>query len=388
MSPWPPHVYRRQGLAKGVSPALIDTALAQAHSLQNKNYPAILTLNHLAARTEVSFEYLRDVVSRRIDAYRVFNLRKQSTGYREICIPAAPLLWVQQWIHSNILVRTKQHPASFAYAPGSSTRDCARIHCGARWMIKLDIQSFFESISEIQVYNVFHSIGYGPLVAFELSRLCTRRSSSGLERYKARNWRSHGHGRYIGKGRYSINTYRRVLMGHLPQGAPTSPILSNLAVVDLDEKLRRLAAREGMSYSRYSDDLVFSTARDDFSRKIAASIIGEVYRELSRRGFDPNRNKAVVSPPGARKIVLGLVVDGDSPRLPKEFKERLRQHLYYLNKYGVANHAQKQGFKSLFSMKRHIEGLAFYALHIEKSFGEEVLNRLAAIDWPPLASSS
>lgn len=384
MRSWPPHAYLRQGAAKGVAPDLLERALSKARFLQQKDLPAILTLNHLAERVGVSHDYLRDVIARKSSPYKVFRLQKRRGGYRQICVAEPPLQLVQKWVNQNILSSIKPHPASFAYAPGSSSIECARLHCQARWLIKLDIQSFFESISEIQVYNVFRGLGYDALVAFELSRICTRLSKYSWK-YRSRTWTVRGFSSYAFlRQRYSIESYRRLRIGHLPQGAPTSPMLSNLAMFEFDERLTQIAHREGMCYTRYSDDLVFSTGREVFSRKIARGIVGQVYRELAVRGFRPHRSKVVVSPPGGRKVVLGLLVDGDDPRLPREFKERLQQHLYFIEKYGVAQHAEKQRFSSMFSMRRHLEGLARYAWQVEKRFGTEMMQRLATIDWPPL----
>ena len=78
---------------------------------------------------------------------------------------------VQRWIAAHILNPLPVHHCSFAFKPGSSIIKCAARHTGARWLVKMDIAGFFSSISEIQVYRVFLSLGYQPLVAFELARL-------------------------------------------------------------------------------------------------------------------------------------------------------------------------------------------------------------------------
>jgi RNA-directed DNA polymerase len=77
-------------------------------------------------------------------------------------------------LNANVLEHMSPHPASMAFSRGNSIRDAAAPHSGARWLIKMDIMNFFESVTERQVYRVFEDIGYEPLVAFELARLCTR----------------------------------------------------------------------------------------------------------------------------------------------------------------------------------------------------------------------
>jgi RNA-directed DNA polymerase len=224
MDLWPPHLYRAEGARFGCSDAILEAALAQAHSLQRVELPALLTLRHLAWRTETRYEDLRDYVEGVPDAYRTFRIRKRSGGTRLICIPAGPLIRVQRWLARNVLNRVPPHHASVAYAPGSSIVECAKYHCGSRWLVKIDVRNFFESISEIQAFRVFAELGYARLLAFELGRICTRRYGN-----------SRRNNRMVWKqvdGFYSIRKYGNTYgnsrqLGHLPQGAPTSPMLSN-----------------------------------------------------------------------------------------------------------------------------------------------------------------
>ena len=223
--------------------------------------------------------------------------------------------------------RLPVHAASHAFIKGSSIKKCAARHCGAKWLIKIDIKDFFGSISEIQVYRVFRSVGYQPLVAFELARLCTITPG---ER-SLRNYLPHWH---VRKPNFKIPTYQRKLLGYLPQGAPTSPNLANLIMLDRDEKLTALARDFGLNYTRYSDDLCFSSRKKNFGRNQAEQIIPEVYAILNKAGYRPNLRKTKIVPPGAKKVVLGLNIDGPRPMLPKETKDRIRQHLYYLEQFG------------------------------------------------------
>ena len=124
-------------------------------------------------------------------------------------------------------------------------------------------------------------------------------------------------------------------LGYLPQGAPTSPMLSNLVMRELDGIIQRLADAAGLTYTRYSDDLTFSTRSKEFSRFKARGFISEVGKALTVFGFQPQHRKTKVVPPGSRKLVLGLQVEGDVSRLTREFKDKLRQHLYYLEKHGA-----------------------------------------------------
>src|SRR5205823_5981263 len=99
---------------------------------------------------------------------------KKCAGFAVYGVRNVSLMQVQRWIAQRILALGRPHTASFAYAKGNSIKDAAALHCGCRWLIKLDVRRFFESISEIAVYHVFCRLGYQPLVAFELARICTR----------------------------------------------------------------------------------------------------------------------------------------------------------------------------------------------------------------------
>lgn len=379
MPPWPPHLYRRAGRDAGRPPELVERALAQASAVQSAaDLPAVLTLNHLATEVGVSYRTLRAVVSRSLThPYRLFQVTKRSGGHRQICVPIPPLLAAQRWVARHVLAPVRPHPASFAYAPGRSPVECARMHCGCRWLIKVDVQQFFESISERQVYRVFRGLGYQPLVAFELTRLCTRVGALAGGRYRQRRWRN-----WTTEGRYSITGYRSTRVGHLPQGAPTSPMLSNLVARGLDERLSAHAAASGLLYTRYADDLIFSTGNAGFDRTHATALVRCVYDELRVSGLRPRTAKTVVSPPGARKVVLGLLVDRERPRLTREFRERLELHVYYLVKRGPVSHLEQRGFRSIGGMREHICGLLTYANHIEPDFVAPLLVDFQSVEWP------
>ncbi|MBL8476000.1 MAG: RNA-directed DNA polymerase [Methyloversatilis sp.] len=272
----------------------------------------------------------------------------------------------------HILQRVQVHRASHAFKKGDSIVRCADRHAGARWLIKMDIADFFGSVSEIDIYRVFVALGYNPLVSFELARICTELPFRS-DKYKLASWKCHF-------ARRGIPDYGQRHIGRLPQGAPSSPMLANLAMATTDQKLEQIAANAGLTYTRYSDDLTFSTT-GDFDRGRAYRLIEEVASVLKRRGLFPNRAKTVVVHPGARRLVLGLLVDGDAPRLTRGFRDRLRQHLYYLEKLGITAHVQARGFESSGGLYRHLRGLIDYANSVDPSYAAPLLARLEALPW-------
>ena len=375
---WSPQLYKQEGLKLGRPESLLDVSIAHSEEVINSQYnlPSILSLKHLSKRTGVNYRKLREYVAcGDYDAYKRFSIRKRSGGRRFIRVPAPPLMRTQKWINEFILKDIPVHPASHAFKMGSSIRDCAIKHCGAKWLIKVDVMDFFESVSEIQVFRIFKELEYQPLVAFELTRLCTIATPWRSPRQHYENWR-------VRKYNESIPEYNRDLLGYLPQGAPTSPLLSNLIMRNHDAELDEIAANYGLIYTRYSDDLIFSTRSKTLNRVIAKEVVHKVYGILSQAGFRPQYRKTKIIPPGSKKIVLGLNVDGTMPRLQKEFKDRLRQHLYYLEKLGPVEHFNRRSFDSVWGMKCHVRGLIDYANMIEPEYSVLCLKKFEEIDWP------
>lgn len=382
MPTWRSQHFKKAAERAGIPSEVTGNAIATVAALrrQSQTAPIIFSLRHLSRLSAVSYTYLRSVVERNEpDAYRLFRIRKrplpnEKLRYRVIAVPDPRLKQVQQWIDQKILAHATPDEASVAFTNGASVYEAASMHCGARWLIKLDIRSFFESISEQQAYGVFYELGYQPLVAFELARLCTRMRLKlpPPERFAAP------------RRRFVIGAYVSSQQGYLPQGAPTSPRLSNLAVRSLDEEIRSIAERYNLIFTRYADDLALSTVSDDFSRRTASSVIGQIYRAIAKFGLSPNLSKTHIVSPRGRKVVLGLLVDGDRPRLRREFKARLRQHLYYLTQsdVGPARHAEVNGEATIYGLRNHVKGLLAFAHGVEPSYAMKQTELFNTIEWP------
>jgi RNA-directed DNA polymerase len=428
-----PQHYQTEGALQGKNLQVIASAAETWRLLAKRHHflPPVFSLAHLARLSGTRYQFLRRVVGRREpEPYRVFVIRKRPEPqgamrvkrgllrrrYRTICVPAYELLRVQTWIARRILRDIPMHEASTAYGKGANVYNGAAVHAGCHWLVKTDVREFFESISEISVYSVFRSLGYQPLISFEMARLCTRvgrlTPRKMRKRWIIRHPGERGHVAYSlvrtdgGGGAYQpyehlgpsdvrlITNLRAgestdwsrlpnvARLGHLPQGAPSSPMLANLAVRALDEELLALAGATGCRYTRYADDITFSTARRDFSRETGIGLVGQIYRLLSRHGLSPNTAKTEIRGPGDRRIVLGLLVNKGQPRLVRDFRERMRMHLYYLHKHGPAEHARKRGFRTVFGLRRHLEGLVSYACQIDGNLGPKYKEALARVPWP------
>ncbi|MCK5910028.1 MAG: RNA-directed DNA polymerase [Caulobacter sp.] len=378
MSSWNPQHYRFDGERQGVPGAVIDSALAIMGRIRrvDPRMTPVFTLRHLSEMTGTRYGLLRSVVARRTHPYKVFTLKKAIPGrtrVRLICTPNRELKTTQDWIVRNILQHTRAHPASYAYHPGSRPEFAARMHCGCDFLLKVDIEDFFTRVTEGKICEVFEGLGYPDLIAFELARLTTVVASGGKSPSvdPAVRWPT-------------IKAYQHAAEGFLPQGAPTSPMLSNLVMRHLDDRFAAMAAAANMKYTRYADDLAFS-ARKPHTRATVAAFKRKVLRELSEAGYRPNLRKTAIRGPGARRIVLGMLVDGPEPRLSREFKDDLRQHLHYLasEDFGPSRHAERQKL-SVSTLYHRVRGLIGWAMRVEPKFGAKCLAQFEAVAWPPI----
>jgi RNA-directed DNA polymerase len=374
MSSWTPHLFQREGEERGYDPEYLAALIVEGNRLNARNLPVVFTLGHIANTCGVSYALLERIVRRQIEGYRVFNIRKRQGGYRQISVPDPDLLLVQRWIHQNILAVQSTNVAATAYGRGCNAKKNAERHNAAKWLVKLDITDFFESISERQVFHVFSAIGYPALLAFHLTRLCTKVAVRSLK-YRKRRWKTRAFGRYG----FHANRF----LGHLPQGAPTSPMLANLVCVALDKEMQSLADRFNCTYSRYADDIVFSAL--SMTRAVATEVIRLASVIAGNFGFSRNRQKTHVATPGSRRIVTGLLVDGSEPKLTREFKQTICIHLYHARTKGIHGHCARRGFRSLLGFKAHLDGLIKYAEHIEPAFGSACRTEFTALNWGELA---
>ena len=203
-------------------------------------------------------DWLADVRSmeRRVEAaklrnYRYLWLHRPGGPPRAIERPKARLKASQRLLLREILERIPAHPAAHGFIGGRSARSHAAVHAGQGAVLRFDLEDFFASVRAQRVFGIFRSAGYAEAVAHRLTGLCTNvvplsEWSSLARPREARAIAAH----------WRLGT--RLAVPHLPQGAPTSPALANLAAFSLDRRVAGLAARLEARYTRYADDLVLS----------------------------------------------------------------------------------------------------------------------------------
>jgi hypothetical protein len=369
MRAWSPDSYLTEGRKRGVSDDVLLAALRVYDRIAETapRVTPLVTLGHLAHVCGVQYAWLRAVVDRSVFPYFTFRLRKRRGGFRTIFVPEHRLLLVQRWINTNVLERLEPLQYAYAYLPGSNIATAAARHCGSRWMIKVDIENFFPSVTAASAYSLFRNeVGFPALLAFELARICTVDGSD--------EQTDRGAGPYFPRG-----------VGSLPTGAPTSPMISNLVMRSADLHLAALARQNGARYGRYADDLVFTSGGGNFGRRHVSSLLVGISNELRANGFLVNHEKTLVMPPGTRKTFLGLDVTGNDPKIRHELKARLRQHYNFIRKHGPAEHARRRRFASIPALERHLWGLISFVQQVEPDYAALMKAYHDAVRWPVLS---
>lgn len=220
--------------------------------------------------------------------YRSFPLKKKDGTKRDIDTPRTYLKVIQWWILDNILNHVQIAENVFGFVAGRSAVQNAEYHLGAKHVLNVDIRQFFPSITLDQVHAIFRTIGYQDDVAGMLSELCC-------------------------------------LDGYVPQGAPTSPAIANLVLRELDTELSVLAERAGHRYSRYADDLTFSS-----QLWIEKEFLNLVEKAVKVAGFELKPEKTRFSGSEGRMEVTGVVIN-EKPQPTRVWRKRARATLHKLS---------------------------------------------------------
>ena len=293
--------FRKSVQQTGMPEQRITKMLAYAENLSIQGLPIIFDQLHLSLLVGYDYSYLVAVSNSASYFYKHYEIPKRRGGTRPIDEPLPSLKEIQRWVLGNILVPASSFmvsPVAKAFMPGKSLRENARFHRGRKKVVALDISDFFPSIGFGAVYGAFEEMGYDKAVAVMLAKLCTFRKC-------------------------------------LPQGAPTSPMLSNMVFKRLDDHIFHYCRKRGIQYTRYADDLTFSG--DDINTN---HLVSYVKMLLATRQFVLNEEKTKVMSQGRRQNVTGVVVN-EKLQVPRVYRDKIRQEVYYCIKFGVIGHMRK-----------------------------------------------
>jgi retron-type reverse transcriptase len=302
----------------------------------------LTTLSSIAKNFGIQIQYLEDLV----------NSEDNSSSYTQMKIPKVsnPYLYRTVYqpeyfisgLHKNILTEIKYflttvtlddyiHSSAHGFITKRSIATNASIHLGKQYLLQIDIKNFFESIPIQKIIEVFKKIGCTEEIAIFLTKIC------------------------------SVN-------GILKEGLNTSPMLANLYFYDIDIQLYDIAQRHNCTYTRYADDMTFSSNNN--IREM--TILKEVIETLHTQSLSLADEKTRYSSYGQAQYVTGLSISNNLyPRIPRKVKKLLRLELHYIHKHGFDEHFHRRG-ESFDLGHARLKGWIDYILSVEPILGQKM----------------
>jgi RNA-directed DNA polymerase len=295
----------------------------------------------------------RRAADERLRHYRYGWITRDSGRVRALERPKPRLKALQRRVLHEILDLIPAHPAAHGFTRGRSARTHAAVHVGRPVVIGLDLEDFFASVPARRVFGIFRAAGYPEAVAHALTGLCTNAMPVDV-------WARLPRPRDPALIAPHHRLGRRLATPHLPQGAPTSPALANLAAFGLDRRLAGLATAFATTYSRYADDLTFSGGHARDLRRIAVGICAD-------EGFRVNPQKSRLVTRAGRQRVCGIVVN-ERLNVDRREYDRLKAVLHDLRLHGpaAANRAAVPDFRA------HLLGRIAWVASLNPGRGEKL----------------
>jgi RNA-directed DNA polymerase len=285
-----------QGLGQSVS----ADELAEINRLTRAGLPPITSDEALSVMTGYNRGFIWSLKSQTNKHYRVFKIPKGRLS-RQIEAPRAGLKLIQKWLSIHFANVLKPHEAVHGFVQGRSHITAAREHLNASWVFSVDIENFFPSTTRESIVSALKLIGYQTVASLEiLSQLCS---------YE----------------------------GRLSQGAPTSPVLANAALSEIDNHISVLAQKFGARFTRYADDIVISGVND-----VPTNLFAEIERIFDDTPWRLSESKRHLSVKPNRLKVHGLLVHGATLRLTKGYRNRVRAFAHVLKNEKVKNEDVKK----------------------------------------------
>lgn len=282
--------------------------------------PWLPGIKELASQVNLSESLLQRILRQPAAFYRVVAIPKRTGGTRELSCPAKPVKAVQAWILRSILERVRLDEAATAYIRRKTLLDNVEPHQRNQYVMCLDLQSFFDTITEPRVRGIFRALGYPENSAHMLSRMCTFR-------------------------------------GRLPQGGVTSPYLSNITCMKMDRRIRRYVGLRNVTYTRYADDITLSAA-DPKNLFACIKLVREIIKD---EGFQINEKKTRVLFPRHSRRITGLVIDQHKNRIGvgRSRRKYLRGRIHSLERGTLVKEDREK-------LTRHLEGWLAYMASVDR----------------------
>jgi RNA-directed DNA polymerase len=278
-------------------------------------------------------------------SYKTFSIPKRRGGTRTISAPANNLKILQQKLNHVFRLVYKTKNVVHGFAVGKDIVTNAALHTKRRFVLNIDLKDFF------------HSINFGRVRGMLMARPY-----------------------FVGSGAATVLAQVCTFDGKLPQGAPTSPMVTNMVCGRLDSELKKLAFSHRCNYTRYADDITISSSRRSFPHSLAehkgapgsAAVGIELMKAIKSNGFEVNPDKVRLQLFNERQEVTGLVCN-KFPNVPRAYIRQLRGTLHAWKKFGglaaaahfFANYYHKRpGIGDVEVFKRVIRGRIEFVGHV------------------------
>jgi len=332
-------------------------------SLVNKNLPVIESGKELSAFFGITNNELNWLAQKyRLQVRQPEHLRhyhyslhkKRDGNYRLLESPKRRLKSLQRQINNRILNHCKVHQAAHGFIKKNNCKTHAAIHTNKKFLFVFDLQQCFQSIQWHQIYSIFSNLGYSREVSYYLTKICTHQ-----------NYANH-------PLLYKLDSLQqsRLKTRHLPQGAPSSPALSNLVLYHLDKRLTGLAKKLHLEYSRYADDLAFS-GNQQRCWKFFEPLVGAICLE---EGFQLNHRKSRILKTAQRQKLTGIVVN-QKVNIDRRYYDQLKATLHNCQRHGLSsqNRFNHPDFRA------HLLGCIQYVKSLNSNKGEKLYQLFQSI---------
>jgi len=306
-------IYLGDNISKGLSQKESDK-----EKLAKNNLPEFPNALALAEAMKITLGQLRFLAYNRevskVSHYKRFYMQKKSGGKRLISAPMPRLKSAQYWILENILYKVPLHEAAHGFTPERSILSNATPHVGKDVVVNFDFKDFFPTLTFGRVKGAFLNLGYSQQIATILAALCTEPNVDEVE---------------MDGTTYYVSSGERFL----PQGAPTSPAITNIICYKLDARMAGMAKSLNFNYSRYADDMTFSASGED--AKQVQKVIWRVKSISTSEGFNLHPDKLRIMRKGNRQEVTGIIVN-DQVGVDRRNLKKFRALLHQIRQTGMA----------------------------------------------------
>jgi len=300
-----------------------------------------MILERISQETGLGLRILSRITTSANHRYKVYYIPKRRGGERRIQHPSRELKFIQRWIAENVLSKLPVHEAALGYRKGINIHHVASMHSKNNFLLILDLANFFESINKADVFGLLRR-NAGRFVpelteedALVISRVATR-------------------------------------YGRLTIGAPSSPILSNAVMYEFDAVISSICKGSGVLYSRYADDMHFSSWTPGVLSDIAARVRGEVER-IETPNLILNDKKTVFTSRRHKRMVVGLTLTSDRRISLGRKRKRALKSLVFRHKCAAMSSEERAYLAGYLAFTKSVDPAFLGSL--ERKYGRDVVAR-------------